>query len=512
MGNGSEASFIKIPGNIKQSLAPFITDPGNKINQPQTDSLGLKGATPQFFSFRPNKMNGKIGLLNICPSSFSKYMENDISYKLLYSRNQSDGTMEAGSSVTAKNIFDSVPTIQIREFLPDTALDQLINFVLGLLQAVDELKVAVKDKKDASATKNVKQEANKGKSESQTKTSDFAGKLYRAAVWILKYIVGGTTPNLLTSMEGTLKNNGANKYYGNGADKVKNYILNFPYVMYFRFLSCVTTNIYELPCTVGGNIVYNSSGEKGWDAGKIDLMFGPLAQSQLFKTFFGNVRVHFMKTWDAVEGSQTPNDAITVTFDLFNDTINAAINNFIFVNTLIANNKWIQYNIFEHAPALYDIKIEGYERLFACTGKFKVTGKGVMRDIPNLMAKALAKLKGSYASFSDTDIIQQKLIKIPDVYSVEMVFTSCLPDNFNTWLFKYSQNVNQIEEYQGQSYKESIVTTLLGDAIKNFAKEFKHRWPTDMWNATSEQAEAAYKQKLADDAAAAEAAEAAKKK
>ena len=139
MGNGSEASFIKIPGNIKQSLVPFVIDPGNTINKPQKDSLGLQGATPQFFSFRPNKMKGKIGLLNICPSSFSKYMENDISYKLLYSRNQSDGTMQAGSSVTANNIFDSVPTIQIREFLPDTALDQLINFVLGLLQAVDEL-------------------------------------------------------------------------------------------------------------------------------------------------------------------------------------------------------------------------------------------------------------------------------------------------------------------------------------------------------------------------------------
>jgi len=66
---------------------------------------------------------------------------------------------------------------------------------------------------------------------------------------------------------------GADKNYGGADTDLKNYILNFPYMLYYKFQSCVTTNIYELPCAVDGNKMYSSSGHEGWaDGGKLELV------------------------------------------------------------------------------------------------------------------------------------------------------------------------------------------------------------------------------------------------
>ena len=163
------------------------------------------------------------------------------------------------NSIDSTNILENIPAIQIREFLPDTALDQAINFVTSLFQVVDELKVAVKDKKDATATKGTQQELKNGKPDNEKKTSDHGNSVFKAAAWTLKYMFGATEPNLLTKIQAKLSNQ-AVAFYGSGDNKVKNYVLNFPYVMYYRFLSAVTTNIYELPCIMSGNTMYTSNG------------------------------------------------------------------------------------------------------------------------------------------------------------------------------------------------------------------------------------------------------------
>lgn len=33
--------------------------------------------------------------------------------------------------------------------------------------------------------------------------------------------------------------------------------------------------------------------------------------------------------------------------------------NFIFVNTIVPNNMWLQYHMLAHSQCLYDVKIEG---------------------------------------------------------------------------------------------------------------------------------------------------------
>lgn len=61
----------------------------------------------------------------------------------------------------------------------------------------------------------------------------------------------------------------------------------------------------------------------------------------------GNLQINWMPLWNAKDGAQNASHPkVTVKFDLFNDTEDAAIQNFLFVNTLIPNNMYIQYGMF----------------------------------------------------------------------------------------------------------------------------------------------------------------------
>ena len=48
-----------------------------------------------------------------------------------------------------------------------------------------------------------------------------------------------------------------------------------------------------------------------------------------------------MPWWNAENGSKTQEPEIEIKFDLFNDSAEAAMMNFIFVNTIVPNNKWV---------------------------------------------------------------------------------------------------------------------------------------------------------------------------
>lgn len=37
----------------------------------------------------------------------------------------------------------------------------------------------------------------------------------------------------------------------------------------------------------------------------MDLLVGPLKGNEFLKTLLGNVRMHYLRTWDAEEGSKT---------------------------------------------------------------------------------------------------------------------------------------------------------------------------------------------------------------
>jgi len=73
-------------------------------------------------------------------------------------------------------------------------------------------------------------------------------------------------------------------------------------------------------------------------------------------------------------------------------------------------------------------------------------------------------------------IISENLIKIPDVYHVELTFESLLPDNFNNYLFKYSHNSNIINKYSSGEFTRtnsaaiSALTNGINGMIDNVVK------------------------------------------
>ena len=150
--------------------------------------------------------------------------------------------------------------------------------------------------------------------------------------------------------------------------------------------------------------------------------------------------------------------------------------NFIFVNTIVPNNKWIQYNMFQHSSCIYDVKLEGLNRLFACAGDFMVTYEGVLRDPPQSWIRTLAYSHLNKNMNRDAflvNAIKNRMIKIPDVYRVELKFQSLLPANFNNYIFTYAQNINHMSKYNNKVYDSSMLAEALPKALKSYVDKVK---------------------------------------
>lgn len=78
----------------------------------------------------------------MCPSTltnpiYGNYFAKDISYKLLF-ETHADGSIATSKDkvITLDSLFESIPQLQIREFLPDTRLDQCINLFAELIDEI----------------------------------------------------------------------------------------------------------------------------------------------------------------------------------------------------------------------------------------------------------------------------------------------------------------------------------------------------------------------------------------
>lgn len=97
--------------------------------------------------------------------------------------------------------------------------------------------------------------------------------------------------------------------------------------------------------------------------------------------------------------------------------------------------------MFQHSSNLYDVKIEGLNRLFACAASFDVTYDGVLRNPSEEFYKRLeGHVNENYGgkAFVKNGIKANNLIKIPDIYRVNMTFKSLLPANFNNFMYTYT--------------------------------------------------------------------------
>ena len=488
-------SFHVVPGNIKQQALPFVLNPEMEINKANGEYDTQKGshAPPQVFTFRAEdavKHNGvKSGILNFCPTAVKKNINNDISMKLIYDSNVTDPDKQSKNKFTYNNLVKTLPALQIREFLPDTALDQCINFFTDLISSFSKL-----FGKDGLTSSDQKDENGKTIDASSDKfdIGKFANKLLNVVWFAVKYLSGLGSPNIVTS---AMTADVSKLYKGSGIYKtdpnsIEDKMLKFPYMLYYKFQSCTTTSIYEVPClNVNNKHMYSSDGNPGWedDAGfsllPKQVSSLPLIGGLLGK-MFGNMNVSFMPWWNAQKGNATKEPQIVVNFDLFNDSEEAAITNFIFVNTIVPNNKWLQYGLFQHSPHLYDIKLEGYNRLFACTGKFEVNYDGVLRDPPLNWYKENGPLKPHInANIERSKFLEalknDKSIKIPDIQKVTLTFDSLLPANFNNYLYTLVNNQSSIKTYSDHSYDNSIVSDAMANAVKGFVDNVKKVWSGD---------------------------------
>ena len=79
-------------------------------------------------------------------------------------------------------------------------------------------------------------------------------------------------------------------------------------------------------------------------------------------------------------------------------------------------------------------------------------------------------------------ILENNLIKIPDVYHVTLQFQSLLPANFNNFLFAYSQN-NRMSVDSTYVYQQSEISQILPRALAKYQKRVAKVWKAGDENA-----------------------------
>lgn len=228
------------------------------------------------------------------------------------------------------------------------------------------------------------------------------------------------------------------------------------YCLYYRMIGATTTNRYVLP--YNGTEVFATSGTDGW--GAANGFGGTTSKNSIFGKLFNfalgsNLRIVTQPIWGGSSGGGS--GGVSMTLSLYNDTMEHAINNFIFVNTICPSNMFLQYGIWQLPPSVYDIKIEGGRRWFMCTGTTSCQGKGVMRDVSQKFIDELVDKHGNSIVKSGSNkqsFSVNRLVKIPDVYELTLSFTSLLPDNFNQCLFQYmgNNNITTIEQSRQEGW------------------------------------------------------------
>ena len=470
-------AFFNIPQSVKLGYLPFsqywgvsaITDESMgqglytfKRQVASKTNVNLSLYPTSLASENLNNKSSKYNnysLLNICPTSIKHGFKEDLANQMLQIYG---GALSGNYGIELDDILQCIPSIQIREFLPDSRLDQLFDMFTDIFGSQDE-----SNESQESKITDISKRIFNNNSNIQTKLCMLFEKL------------ATKIENSVNLNEHALaiENSIPNKFS----------IVDLPFNIYTRLQKAKTTNFYELPVFNYKQSIYQSDGTPGWSSGSIDIesitgmLPGPIGKlvssggiiGNTLKTLTNSVGINMVKWWDAKSGSKVIEPALTIELDLFNDEEQAAVNNFVFITQLIGNNKWIQYNIFRHSSNLYDIKFPWLnKRLFMCTGKFEVTAKGVMRRFSfHDKNDLLEKLRNKYYNGNAIGDIY-----IPDVYHVKLTFQSLLPDNFNTYMFGYAIQtpITNVTVYDDlpvytkimKGIKDAFVETFLGDIKK----------------------------------------------
>ena len=472
-----------LPGNIKQKLVPFVLNPG-KADTVVTakGNKELEKAYPQVFTYKATKYNEVFpqAQLSFMPKAFKDVVKRDISYKLLYNDSNITNYEPNANELTYKTIFDNIPGVQIREFLPDTKLDQLITAIGSLLDQIGKM-FENKTLTDIGAefVKSLESVTSKISSMDINAFNKFGSYLvdYLLNVNSNEKSVGKGTAS--TFVNDLFTNGMTDKFKyaytdNTGSCQLNAMALKIPYMLYYGLQSTTTTNIYEVPFVNEPKLLYTSAGSSGWgdSAGFISHILD--SAKSILGSIIPNIGISMTPWWNSSSGQGTFEDEVVVNFDLYNDSKDQAMINFIFVNTIIPNNKWLQYGLIQHSPCLYDVKVEGIKRMYACTGDFKVTYSGVLRKVTNQFINDLV-YKYINVSLSKDNVALllntfEQSIRIPDVYHVSLTFKSLLPSNLNQYLFQYIGNTNIVNQVAADHARPVNVVENITAGIGNVTK------------------------------------------
>lgn len=390
--------FLSIPGDLRQQYMPFtINGPGEK----------------QLFSFKPkrkSKDSGKaVGIIH----PFSKHVQK------LFLDDFGDSGIQythgpSGKKVEYEEFLDLIPSIQIREYVPDAKLTQTFKWFSYLKRGFD------------AGLKNF--DAVTYDTDSITKKIN---NLMNTVGNTLEGMTSGDAP-LLRKIVGGLAHYYQDKGFNLGSDDGFA-VLFLPFVLYYRLTTTHTNNIYELPYSMQNNI-FQSDGTYGWtnhqdDFGIMGMINNRIGENPIAKMILGNtIKVNVMPSFQPT--GEAPGDTITIHFDLINDSDEAAIFNFLFCHTLFGNNKWLQYGFVQAGSSVYDVKLPGANRYFMCSGKFVCKGKGAFRSPSSTICKGIVNHihpKNTFAkklSSNDYSDLKEQMIKSREETIIESISDS----------------------------------------------------------------------------------------
>lgn len=121
-------------------------------------------------------------------------------------------------------------------------------------------------------------------------------------------------------------------------------------------------------------------------------------------------------------------------FVLYNDTWENLKRNFRFIMSLSSGAFWMQVDDTRFSSNLYRVIVPGRFDLDCCTLQIKVSYKGSTRNVSSEKVKDLYNLIGPVEPLTSALDFRGMDFFVPDMYVVEVVFSSLLPQNFNTYL------------------------------------------------------------------------------
>ena len=365
--------FLSIPGNIRQQYMPFTVSGNGKT---------------QLFSFKPLRKADRVAIIH----PFSRWTESMIANDSGIKYTHAPGGSE---KIEYNEFLDLIPSIQIREYVPDAKLTQMFKWFSYLKKGFD------------AGLRNI-DNISFSASEVGNEVKKIMGKISKT----MKELTSGDA-KLLANVVAGLAHYYQDKGFNLGSDDGFA-VLFLPFILYYRLTTTHTNNIYELPYSME-NDIFQSDGTYGWGsstggaddfglmkAGKAisDSPIGKLAQSIMGNSIKVNVMPSFQPDGEA------KGDTINISFDLINDSAEAAINNFLFCHTLFGNNKWLQYGFVQAGSSVYDVKLPGANRYFMCSGEFKCKGKGVFRTPCETICQGLVNHNHATKTFAK-DVINK---------------------------------------------------------------------------------------------------------